>query len=74
LIEGAKAVSALNIGSKYRLKKIDIGVSAYRLRLMKKYRYRIGPKKSVSVNPYWTLTVGPGRGYGKGVWLEDAFR
>ena len=65
MIEGAKAVSALNIG---------IGVSAYRLRLMKKYRYRIGPKKSVSVNPYWTLTVGPGRGYGKGVWLEDAFR
>jgi hypothetical protein len=38
-----KVVSALNIG---------IGVSAYRLRLMKKYRYRIGPKKSVSVDPY----------------------
>ena len=37
-----KVVSALNIG---------IGVSAYRLRLMKKYRYRIGPKKSVSVDP-----------------------
>jgi hypothetical protein len=51
MIEGAKAVSALNIGSKYRLKKIGIGVSAYRLRLMKKYRYRIGPKKSVSVDP-----------------------
>jgi hypothetical protein len=42
MIEGAKAVSALNIG---------IGVSEYRLRLMKKYRYRIGPKKSVSVDP-----------------------
>jgi hypothetical protein len=29
MIEGAKAVTALNIGSKYRLKKIGIGVSAY---------------------------------------------
>jgi hypothetical protein len=44
MIEGAKAVSALNIGSRK-------SVSAYRLRLMKKYRYRIGPKKSVSVDP-----------------------
>jgi hypothetical protein len=48
MIEGAKAVSALNIG---------IGVLEYRLRLMKKYRYRIGPKKSVSVDPYFVYIL-----------------
>ena len=52
MIEGAKAVSALNIG---------IGVSEYRLRLMKKYQYRIGPKKSVSVDPTVYLDIERGR-------------
>ena len=44
MIEGAKAVSALNIGSKYRYRRIGVSAKADE-------RYRIGPKKSVSVDP-----------------------